>query len=117
MRPWVFSGPRLFALPMYSVPFTTVGEELTMGSPVSPLQISVHTNAPHPAAGQASTSLVFTMARTNALQNSLYTPGLGTQGPLHPDGGGLIGRDVPRCRDPAVPTPRRRARIGLRPST
>ena len=47
----MFSGKSLSALPMYTVPFTTVGEEVTISSFVSPLQIALQTKDPHGPAG------------------------------------------------------------------
>ena len=64
MRPCWFSGKLSSALPMYTLPFTTVGDELTMGSPVAPLQISSQTNWPHGPALHARTCAVFLPANT-----------------------------------------------------
>src|SRR4029079_9130905 len=64
MRPEMFSGKELSALPMYKVPFTTVGDDVTIWSLVIPFQISVQKVEPHPFAFQARTSPVFRPAYT-----------------------------------------------------
>src|SRR5439155_13587276 len=58
-RPWMFAGAASSALPMYTLPFTTVGDELTIGSWVWPRQICVHDAWPQGVALHARTSLVF----------------------------------------------------------
>src|SRR5438309_11597795 len=60
----MFSGKRLSALPMYTFPFTTVGDDVTMDSSVNPFQICVQKGAPHPLAFQARISPVFLPAYT-----------------------------------------------------
>src|SRR5438874_1335388 len=57
-RPLTLAGKLSSALPMYSLPFTTVGDELTRTFFVCPRQIWEHEGCPHGPAFQARTSEV-----------------------------------------------------------
>src|SRR5207253_31345 len=63
-RPLTLAGKLSSALPMYSLPFTTVGDELTRTFFVWPRQIWEHEGCPHGPAFQARTSEVFRPAYT-----------------------------------------------------
>src|SRR5690348_16162794 len=63
----MFSGKLSSALPIYTLPLTTVGDEVTSGSLMVPLQICVHSVWPHGVAFQASSWPVFRPAYTTPL--------------------------------------------------